>query len=83
LGYDMTETVDAQPLSFSPDGRLLAIGLKNGTLELWDTRAGKKVFSVKAIEGSHNSIYDVDFSPDGSLLSAGYDDGAVRIYAIK
>lgn len=70
-------------LSFSPDGRILAIGLADSTLELWDIDKGEKIYAVKVTDGPNNIVYDLDFSPGGKLLAAGFRDGGVRIFGIK
>jgi len=83
LGYYGLGAVGAQRFSFSPDGRILAIGLLDSTVELWDTEKETKIYSVKIIDSQYSPVYDLDFSPDGKLLAAGFEDGGVRIYGIK
>lgn len=75
--------VGAQRLAFSPDSRILAIGLINGIIELWNTEKGERIYSIKTTNNPGNIIYDIGFSPDGRLLAAGFEDGSVRIYGIK
>jgi WD40 repeat protein len=70
-------------MTFSPDGRILAIGLLDSTVELWDTAIYQKIYSVRVIDSPYSPVYDLDFSPDGKLLAAGFEDGSVRIYGIK
>ena len=58
-------------VTFSPDGNLLAAGIDNGTIELWDVNTGE----VRILEG-HNETVDVSvkmrvsFSNDGSTLAS-------------
>ena len=62
-------------ISFSPDGRTLAIARgaseavnRYGRIELWDTETGKLNHLIKGFDGPVRSI---SFSPDGlTLISA-------------
>jgi WD40 repeat protein len=66
-------------VSFSPDGRRLAVlgcCQPESTVEVWDARSGEELFSPDA-GGRANSIA---FSPDGRLLGAGTEDGKVVLW---
>ena len=57
-------------VSFSPDSNILAAGIDNGTIELWDVNTGK----VSILEG-HKTVGSSDrmrvsFSNDGSILAS-------------
>jgi WD40 repeat protein len=58
-------------LAFSPDGRLLAIGYQDGTVQLWNlgtlTRAGSALLAIRAV-GVNASVSALTFTPDSSLL---------------
>jgi WD40 repeat protein len=58
----------AQCLDVSPDGRLLAAGLVDGSVTLWDTTSWSR---RATLPGRVEYIRSVAFSPDGSLLAAG------------
>lgn len=58
-------------LAFSPDGNLLAVGNRAGTVELWDITTGKL---VRTLQGNHNKVVSVAYSPDGHFLTAGTVD---------
>jgi WD40 repeat protein len=66
-------------LSFSPDGRLLAVGSKvHWVIRLWDV-ATQKV--IRRLE--HGLPSAVQFSPDGNqLASAAWTDAQVRIWEV-
>ncbi len=84
LGYLYYGAAGAQRVDFSPDGRILAIGVFDSTIELWNTETHQKIYSVKVIDSPYyRNVCDLDFSSDGKLLAVGFEDGAVRIYGIK
>ena len=63
---------DCFPVSFSPDGNLLAAGFANGVVHVWDASTWKE----KYLERGHlHFIEGLALSPDGgTLLSVGDDD---------
>jgi WD40 repeat protein len=60
-------------LAFSPVGGLLATGLSDGTVRLWDGGTGLEKTLPRA-----GSV--LVFSPDGRWLAIGSTDGTVRLW---
>ncbi len=72
-------TTTVLSIAFSPDGSMLASGsdsslrvdsrtFRDGSIGLWDTRTGKRMYTL---EGHADSVYSVAFSPDGKHLASG------------
>ncbi len=59
---------DGHPGRLSPDGRLIAVGLKERGVALWDAR---RLTPVGArLLGTGGEVKSLDFSPDGKTLAA-------------
>jgi WD40 repeat protein len=85
LNHDPTvsyilDTTGVFALAFSPDGRLLAVGGRNGRLELWETATWHK---LRTGLGNLRSLTDIAFSPDTNvpLLATSSADGTVRLWS--
>ena len=57
-----TERIPA--VAFSPDGKTLASGLRDGTVKLWNVKTGENIHTYRG------GGYAVAFSPDGKTLAA-------------
>jgi len=68
-------------VTFSPDGRLLAVSSDGGTIQLWDVSTDL-VQSLLTIAGHRKQITDLAFSPDGDQLATSSLDGTVVLWDI-
>ena len=62
-------------LGWSPDGLLLAVGTVDGSLTVWEPRAGR--IRVRLAGGS--ALWSLQWASRGMQLALGYADGTVRI----
>jgi len=63
-------------VAIGDQGRLLARGLGNGGIEVWDLSADRQALTLPVAPGSGTrSVYALAFSPDGDRLAAGYAQG--------
>jgi WD40 repeat protein len=58
---------DPPSLSFTSDGKTLAVCLNNGGTTLWDTATGRERFRLRANENEYG--YFAAFAPDGKRLA--------------
>ena len=61
---------DGHPGEFSPDGRLIAVGLKEEGIALWDARELKPVGGHAPLLETGGEVKTLAFSPDGQTLAA-------------
>lgn len=66
-------------MTFSPDGRTLAVGY-NGLVQLWDTRRPEL---PRLITGFERPLTCLSYSPDGKRLAAGTQDGHVWVWDVE
>ena len=64
-------------MSFSPDGRLLALGDVNGMVQVWEGRTGKVMVLCR---GHQQRVRSVVFSPDGHTLASGSEDATIKLW---
>ncbi len=67
-------------VAVSPDGQLLAAGVDNGAIYLWQL-ASRQLVGV--CRGHQGHISMLDFSPDGGRLVSASDDQTARIWDVN
>ena len=65
---------------YSPDGKLLAVGMADGEIQLRDAASLQLIHIIRAHSGL---VTGVDFSSDGSLLVSSSYDGSVTLWDVK
>jgi WD40 repeat protein len=73
IGYNL----GVGQISFSPDGKHLAVANMGGDSKIWNIALHNEVLSIKN-EGQPAKA--IAYSPDGKLLATGGDEGIVRIW---
>ncbi len=66
-------------LGFSSDGFVLAAGLLDGAVEIWDMTGRRLLFELKA---HSTAAQAVAFSPDNSVLATGGADTMVKLWDV-
>jgi WD40 repeat protein len=80
-GNDVETGNHASGISFSPDGRTLAVALSGGKVVLWNL---VDPGAASTVVGGHDQIaVDVAFSPDGTILASGGSDRVVRLWRVR
>jgi WD40 repeat protein len=70
-------TSSVTSVAFSPDGRRLASGSADETVQVWDAQTGAEL----ACLGGHTDVVtSVAFSPDDSRIASGSEDRTVRVW---
>jgi WD40 repeat protein len=63
-------------MAFSPDGKTLAAGCRDGTLALWDVGSGRRLH----VSGHEFAVLGLAFAPDGKTVASRGDDRALRLW---
>ena len=64
-------------VTFSPDGKTLVSGHKNGAIYSWDVATGEQ---LSTFTGDAGNVTALAFSPDGKILANGSAGGSVRLW---
>ncbi|WP_330460106.1 TIR domain-containing protein [Streptomyces sp. NBC_00820] len=74
-GFDMRTSRLPEPISYSPDGELLAVGSEDGGVLVCDADTG---VALRTLEGHTGRVYAVKFRE--RVLATGSADGTVRLW---
>jgi hypothetical protein len=66
-------------LAWSPDGRLVARGNQDGSVQVFVAATGKEIAKW---EGRQGTVGSLAFSPDGRLLASGGGNGTILIWQV-
>jgi WD40 repeat protein len=62
---------------WSPDGRRIAVGYRNGLARVWEVATGRV---ITTFAGHSDVVQDLDWSPDSLRIVSGGDDYSVKIW---
>ena len=72
-------------VAFSPDGKILAAGTDNLTVELWNAESGAHIATLEGYNpyrGYIKLVFSLVFSPDGKTLATGTWHGSIKLWDI-
>jgi len=78
----LTNNTGANSVAFSPDGRLLASGNEDGTVELWKVVSGQLDGPPVGLRGHTGQITGVAFSRNSDFLASSSTDQTVRLWML-
>jgi WD40 repeat protein len=77
--FDAHES-DVFTVAWSPNGRLLASGGRDQTVQVWDVETGDLVMLY---EGHKDAVYAVAWSPDSTTIASGGRDQTVQVWDVE
>jgi WD40 repeat protein len=80
---DMTyifKATEPESMAYFPDGQMLAMGLANGTIQIWRSTDWKLALTLAGVK---DAVVGVAFSPDGRFLASASLDGTIRLWGVR
>lgn len=68
-------------VEFAPDGKKLAVGCRDGTVQLWDMATNSKTGTLRAAQAG--DVTNLAFSPDGQSLAAAVANGGLTTWNLR
>jgi len=62
---------------WSPDGKRIASGSVDKTVQVWDAADGSHVYTYR---GHSNRVWSVAWSSDGKRIASGSNDATVQVW---
>ena len=75
-----THTDRISSLTYSPDGKTIATGSWDGTMQWWNASTGQSIIDIKA---HTDGISSLTYSPDGKTIATGSWDGTMRWWEVN
>ena len=66
-----------ESVAWSPEGKRLATGSRDGTAKVWDAASGQELLTLK---GHSNFVIGIAWSPDGKRLATGSWDNTAKVW---
>ena len=84
IPLDKQKGNSANGVAFSPDGKILAAGTENLTVELWNAETGTHIATLEGYEyqGRVHQVFSLAFSPDGKTLATGTWHGSIKLWDV-
>ncbi|MFH1724894.1 MAG: protein kinase [Elusimicrobiota bacterium] len=77
IGKALLHDADVTATAFSPDGKTVLTGSRDGTARFWGARTGEPVGEVMRHKGW---VSAATFSPDGSIVATSTSEKAARVW---
>src|SRR5438552_11082267 len=67
-------------IAFTPDGKQLVSGDRDGTIKVWDIDKGKE---LATFSGHDRAVWAIAISTDGKVLASGSEDKTVKLWDLE